>query len=135
MPHGVATYWKCDDLHCVFDIGPFNEEARALEIASQITSLESSGGKTVVRLRTVDDHAVDNTRVIFYKPLQSGEVDCELGLPGSLDWLLQIGYAFVEAGRPITIRVVWVITTYSTLRDALRTFASAPMSCLARHSP
>lgn len=105
MPYGVATYWKCDELRCIFDIGPFGRKAQADEFASRIVSLTTISGKAVVRTTQPLDYEVDGTHVIFYKVFPDGKVEYDFDLPGGLDWLVEHGYGFVEAGSPVTIPV------------------------------
>lgn len=104
MIYRIVTYWKSDDLYCVFDIGAFEDEARANEIATNVTSLQSFLGRAVVQVDGHHDIAVDNAHAIFYKLNQAGKVDLDFDLPGDLDWLLENGREFIEAARPVVTR-------------------------------
>lgn len=104
MIYRVVTYWKSDDLYCVFDIGTFEEEVRANEIATNVTSLRCSLGKAFVQIDGHPDIAVDNAHAIFYKLNQAGKVDLDFDLEGDLDWLLDNGSKFDEAAHPVVTK-------------------------------
>lgn len=104
MIYRVVTYWKCGDLHCVFDIGAFSDEGRAQEIATLVTSLQHLDGRAVVGVKGEDSIMIDNANAIFYKLNQAGKAHWDFDLPGSLNWLLGNGYEFVEDVRPVVTR-------------------------------
>lgn len=104
MIYRVVTYWKCGDIYSVFDIGAFEDKARAYEVGSQVLALQSSAGKAVVKLKNAADFAVDNSHVIFFRSTHPGEVDPDIDLPGPLDHLLGSGWEFVRAANPVVTR-------------------------------